>query len=119
MRRALILAAIAGLITGCGGQHGGSPAGPPEKDVRLTSCVLSRKLHAGLVHGVIMNTTGRTAGYVVQIDIIDGGGNPVDTAMHAETEVAPGAKVGFTASGVQTYGGRISCRVASVQRSTR
>jgi hypothetical protein len=119
MRRALILAVTAGLLAGCGGQHGGSPAGPADKDVRLTSCALSRKLHAGVVHGVITNTTGRTAGYVVQVDIVDGGGNRVDTAMHAETDVAAGEKVKFTASGVQTYGGRITCRVASVQRTTR
>ncbi|MCO5970734.1 MULTISPECIES: FxLYD domain-containing protein [Actinoallomurus] len=117
MRRALVLAAIAGLVAGCGGEHGGSPAGPPEKDVRLTSCVLSRKLHAGLIHGVITNTAGRTAGYVVQVDILDGGGNPVDTALHAETKVAPGAKVRFSANGVQTYSGKITCRVASVQRT--
>jgi hypothetical protein len=119
MRRALILVATAGLLTGCGGEHGGSSAGPPDKDVRLTSCVLSRKLHAGVVHGVINNTTGRTAGYVVQIDIADSGGNHVDTALHAETEVAPGGKVKFTASGVQTYSGKITCHVASVQRTTR
>ena len=53
MRRALILAVTAGLLAGCGGQHGGSPAGPADKDVRLTSCALSRKLHAGVVHGVL------------------------------------------------------------------
>ncbi|MEV5710794.1 FxLYD domain-containing protein [Actinoallomurus sp. NPDC052274] len=119
MRRALILAATAGLLAGCGGQHRGSAAGPPEKDVRLTSCVLNRKLHAGVVHGVITNTAGRTAGYVVQIDIIDGGGNPVDTALHAEPEVAPDANVKFSASGVQTYNGKITCRVASVERTLR
>jgi hypothetical protein len=76
-------------------------------------------LHAGLVHGVITNTAGRTAGYVVQVDIIDGGGNPVDTALHAETEIAPGAKVKFSANGVQTYSGKITCRIASVQRTLR
>jgi hypothetical protein len=117
MRRALILATTAGLLAGCGSQHAGSAAGPPDKDVRLTSCVLSRKLHAGIVHGVITNTAGRTAGYVVQVDIVDSGGNRVDTALHAETDVAPSEKVTFTASGVQTYGGKISCRVASVQRT--
>ncbi|GAA0327128.1 FxLYD domain-containing protein [Actinoallomurus spadix] len=119
MRGALILVATAGLVAGCGGEHGGAPAGPPEKDVRLTSCVLSRKLHAGRVRGVITNTAGRTAGYVVQIDILDGGGNPVDTALHAETEIAPGAKVTFSAGGVQTYSGKITCRVASVRRTLR
>jgi hypothetical protein len=119
MRRALILVATAGLVAGCGGEHGASSSGPPEKDVRLTFCVLSRKLHAGVVHGVISNTTGRTAGYVVQIDMTDSGGNPVDTALHAETEVAPGGTVKFTASGVRTYNGKIACRVASVQRTAR
>ena len=118
MRRALIMAATAGVLAGCGGAHDGSPAGPPEKDVRLTSCVLSRKLHAGVAHGVITNTAERTAAYVVHIDFIDTGGNRVDTALHAETEMAPGEKARFTASGVETYSGRITCRVASVERTT-
>lgn len=43
----------------------------------------------------------------------------IDTAMHAETKVDPGKRVRFTAGGVQTYSGRVTCHVASVQRTIR
>jgi hypothetical protein len=115
----IALVAVALALAGCGSRQGASTGtvAPAAKDVSITACGRDAALGTGSARGVIRNTSGHRADYVVHIDFLDPAGAVVDSALHADSGLDAGAQATFTATGVGSYPDRVTCKITKVDRT--
>ncbi|OKI04943.1 hypothetical protein A6A06_09630 [Streptomyces sp. CB02923] len=93
-----------------------APGGEAAGDVKITSCEVSGATGWPSAKLLITNHTERTFNYMVQVEFVDSSGTRIGTGAAAENNLASGQKARATAQGFEKASGKITCKVADVQR---
>ena len=111
----VIVAAVA-ASSGSGSKPGsGTSSHPAANDVSVSSCAVD-SVGIPNAKGTIVNHSSGTSNYTFTISFLNSAGTVVAQGAGAESNIAPGQTVDFTAVGDNQASGALTCKVVDVSR---
>ena len=109
---AALLLGVAGLLGSCS-----NSSSPAANDVTVTSCAANANGSRPVASGTVVNHSSKASTYAFTVTFYDSSGNKVSQGAASLGKVEPGATSTFTAGGVASAVGPLTCKVSSVVRT--